>query len=78
MPVDRTVLSDILWGTTLSFDWTLLLFMLRAMDYFSCLPCCFMSLLYHEKIKCQYNLVKKINYLIHMQIHENSQTQCAR
>ena len=35
MPVDRTILSDILWGVTLSFGWTLLLFMLRSMDYFS-------------------------------------------
>ena len=35
MPVDRTILSDILWGVTLSFGWTLLLLMLRSMDYFS-------------------------------------------
>ena len=35
MPVDRTILSDILRGVTLSFGWTLLLFMLRSMDYFS-------------------------------------------
>lgn len=45
MPVDRTILSDILWGVTLSFGWTLLLFMLRSMDYFL-----FRSLLFYEFI----------------------------
>ena len=35
MPVDRTILSDILWGATLSFGWTLLIFMVRLLDYFS-------------------------------------------
>ena len=34
MPVDRTILSDILWGVTLSFGWTLLLFMLHRLDHF--------------------------------------------
>ena len=45
MPVDRTILSDILWGVTLSFGWTLLLFMLRSVDYFL-----FCSLLFYEFI----------------------------
>lgn len=45
MPVDRTILSDILWGITLSFGWSLLLFMLRSMDYFL-----FRSLLFYEFI----------------------------
>ena len=45
MPVDRTILSDILWGITLSFGWTLLLFMLRSMDFFL-----FRSLLFYEFI----------------------------
>ena len=35
MPVDRTILSDILWGVTLSFGWTLLLFMLHRLDYYN-------------------------------------------
>lgn len=34
MPVDRTILSDILWGVTLSFGWTLLLYMLPAIRDF--------------------------------------------
>ena len=39
MPVDRTILSDILWGVTLSFGWTLLLYMLPAIRDF-----CFVTL----------------------------------